>query len=104
RAGEKAKRSSAHEVAIAHFRQAVEVLERQPESEERLRQELQVRIGLGAALIVARGYAAPEVGEAYARARELCGEGGEMPQLFSVLRGLFSFRVVRAEHPAARGL
>ena len=34
-----------------------------------------------------KGYAAPEVEVAYARARELCQQMGETPQLFPVLCG-----------------
>ena len=37
-----------------------------------------------------KGYAAPEVGKTYARARELCQQVGETPQLFSMLYGLGS--------------
>ena len=49
-----------------------------------------------------KGYAAPEAGQAYARARELCRQVGETPQLLSVLEGLFAFYLVRAELQTAR--
>src|SRR5262249_27262058 len=51
-----------------------------------------------------KGQAAPEVGQAYARARELCRQVGETPQLFPVLFGLWRFYQVRAEHQTAREL
>ena len=38
-----------------------------------------------------KGYAAPEVEKAYTRARELCQQVGETPQLFPVLWGLWVF-------------
>ena len=38
-----------------------------------------------------KGYAAPEVEQAYTRARELCQQVGETPQLFPVLLGLLVF-------------
>ena len=38
-----------------------------------------------------KGYAAPEVEKAYTRARELCQQVGETPQLFPVLCGLWIF-------------
>ena len=38
-----------------------------------------------------KGYAAPEVEHAYTRARELCQQVGETPQLFPVLWGLWVF-------------
>ena len=44
-----------------------------------------------------KGYAAPEVEHAYTRARELCQQVGETPQLFPVLWGLWLFYLVRGE-------
>jgi predicted ATPase len=41
------------------------------------------------------------VEQAYARARELCQQIGETPQLCQVLHGLWTFYVVRAEHRTA---
>jgi predicted ATPase len=51
-----------------------------------------------------RGYAASEVEYAYARARELCRQVGETPQLFQALWGLWYFHLVRAEFQTAREL
>ena len=48
--------------------------------------------------------AAPEVEQAYTRARELCQQVGETPQLFPVLLGLWTFYLVRAEFQTARDL
>jgi predicted ATPase len=42
-----------------------------------------------------KGFAASEVEQIYARARELCQQMGETPQLFPVLAGLFSFYLVQ---------
>src|SRR5206468_4918924 len=61
-------------------------------------------ISLGPSLMAARGFAAPEVGYAYARARELCQQIGETPQLFPVLYGLYRFYLLRAELHTAREL
>jgi predicted ATPase len=44
------------------------------------------------------------VEKAYARARELCRQVGETPQLFHVLLGLWAFYLVRAEYKTARAL
>src|SRR5262249_50400613 len=49
-------------------------------------------------------WAAPEVGKAYARARDLCRQIGEAPELFRVLFGLFTFYLVRAELGTAHEL
>ena len=46
-------------------------------------------------LIATKGWAAPEVEQAYTRARELCQQVGETPQLFPVLFGLWQFYLVR---------
>jgi predicted ATPase len=51
-----------------------------------------------------RGYAASEVEAAYARARELCQQVGDTPQLFQALWGLWYFSLVRAEFQTAREL
>jgi predicted ATPase len=48
-----------------------------------------------------KGYGAPEVQRAYARARELCRQVGDHSRYFSALWGLYSFYLVRAEYPTA---
>ena len=48
-------------------------------------------MALGGALMVIRGQAAPEAGNAYARALELCRRIGETPRLFPVLGALSVF-------------
>jgi predicted ATPase len=55
-------------------------------------------------LVVAKGQGAPEVGQVYARACELCGQAGETPQLFPILFGLWRFYLVRAEYQTAQEL
>src|SRR5262249_54086725 len=59
---------------------------------------------LGAPLVATKGFAAPEVGVTYNRARALCQQVGETPQLFPALRGLWNFSLVRAELQVAREL
>ena len=60
---------------------------------------------MGYALIVFKGSAAPEVGRAFARARELSYQLPETPQLFHLLWGLWTFWLVRGEiDPTAREL
>jgi predicted ATPase len=51
-----------------------------------------------------KGLAAPEVGKAYTRARELCQQVGETPQLLPVLFGLWRFYLNRAEFQTGREL
>jgi predicted ATPase len=66
-----------------------------PDTPERSQAELAFRIMLGTALITTQGYAAPEVEQAFARARELCALLGENPQLIFALSGLARFYLVR---------
>src|SRR5207302_1977970 len=75
-----------------------------PDTPEHTQEELLLQTGLGAALMAAKGSAAPEVEQAYARARDLCRRIGETPQLFRVLGGLWTFYSARAEHQTARKL
>ena len=51
-----------------------------------------------------KGYSSPELLQAYARARELCQQVGETPQLFQVLRGVWYFYLHRVELRTAREL
>jgi predicted ATPase len=103
RSGERDLERSAYAEAISHLRQGLELLEALPDHPERVKQELSLRLTLGSALMATRGYADPEVGEMYLRARELCRELGEAPpQLFPALHGLYRFYHVRGRLQAAR--
>ena len=58
-----------------------------PEGLHRNRTELGLQTSLGAALIAARGFAAPETGRAYERAWQLCRQQGAGPQQMPALFG-----------------
>jgi predicted ATPase len=103
-AGEQAAQRSAYAEAIDQLSRGVELAQTLPETHERARQELLVQLALGPALNVTRGYGTPEVEQAYARARDLCEQVGEAPQLFRVLEGLFAIHQTRAEHDRAAEL
>jgi class 3 adenylate cyclase/predicted ATPase len=100
-AGRLAVRRSAMAEAVAHFAAALELLASLPAAPERDRTELELRLALGAALNATRGWASPEMGRAYARARELCQELGEDLLLPRAPHGLSLFHVNRAEMDAA---
>ena len=102
KAGQQAAQNSAHTEAIHHFTTALELLTPLPDTPERVQQELTVQLTLAASLQVTKGPAAPEVGNAYTRAQELCQQGGDTRQLFSVLHGLWLFHHVQADLTAAR--
>jgi len=65
---------------------------------------LALQLGLGSALRVAKGWSASEVGQAFARARELCRQIGETPHLFHGLAGLWGFYCVNGELETALDL
>jgi class 3 adenylate cyclase/predicted ATPase len=101
-AGQRAVQRSANVEAIVHLRQGIELLTALPETPERIQQELTFQTTLGPALMAARGYGSPEVGQAYNRARELCSQVGETPELFSVLWGMWMFYLGQGDHATSR--
>src|SRR5262249_44056038 len=103
-AGQKAIERSAHVEAIAHLRQGLALLQTLPETHERVQREVDMLIALGASLRATKGTAAVEVGETYTRARQLCEHLENPHQLFPILRGLWNYYQVRAEHQAAYAL
>ena len=104
RAGERAVERSAHLEAVSHFTTGIALLTSLPETSARARQALTLHIALGAALQVAKGFAAPEVEQAYAQARALCQQVGETPELVPVLLGLWRFYHSRSQLHIAREL
>ncbi|WP_437971822.1 protein kinase [Sorangium sp. So ce260] len=101
RAGEASLISSAHAEAISHLRRGLDLLKQLPETKERTRDEITLQTTLGVPLMITRGYAAPEVEAAYARAHALCREAGSSPQLFPALWGLWIFFHVRGDYALA---
>jgi class 3 adenylate cyclase/predicted ATPase len=104
RAGERAIARSAYVEAISHLTRGLELLQAYPDIPEHSQRELALYTALGVPLQATKGWAAPEVGHAYTRARELCQQMGDTPQLFPVLRGLWRFYQVRGEVRTAHAL
>jgi len=104
KAGQRAIEHSANNEAVRHFKQGLELLKSLPDDSQRIQKELMLQSSLGAPLVMTKGYGAPEVQSAYARARELCQQTGETRQLFTALRGLWVFYLVRAEYRTAHEL
>jgi class 3 adenylate cyclase/predicted ATPase len=104
RAGERAVQRSAYVEAISHLTRGLELLQSLPDTPERVQHELVMQTTLGPALMASRGWGAPEVERAYARAHELCRQVEDMPQLFSILYGLRTFYLMRAELRTAHAL
>ena len=101
RAGDLANRRSAYPEAIAHVTQGLTVLGTLPATAVRVDQEIRLRLALGRPLAATSGTGAPQVGETYARLRQLCGHGEDLALRFAALRGLRAFYTGRAEHHRA---
>jgi tetratricopeptide (TPR) repeat protein len=104
RAGQQALERSANLEAVQHLTTGLELLATLPETPVRAQQELDLQLALGSALIATKGNTAPEVEQTYVRARALCAQSGETPQLFLTLRGLCRLYTNRGALPTAREL
>lgn len=103
-AGKKAIKRSANTDAIVHLNKALSVLKRLPESVSTVEYELAIQATLGLAYMIHKGYAAPEVEKAYARAYSLCKMSGETAATFPILCGLWEYFVVRGQLSTAADL
>ncbi len=96
-AAQHALQRSANVEAIQHLTTGLTLLKTFPDTPERAQQELVIQAALGPVLIATKGYAAPDVEQAYSRAHALCQQVEETLQRFPVLRGLWSFYLARGE-------
>jgi predicted ATPase len=101
-AADNAIRRFAYREAVVLSRRGLELLWKLPDTPERAEQELCLQLTLGVPLIATEGYAAPDVGSVYLRARELCQQLGETPDVSEALWGLWTFYTLRAELGTAR--
>jgi len=97
KAGLRCIERSANVEAIGHLTKGLTFVRALPQSAERDVQELQFLNPLGTTYIAARGYAAPEVGPIFSRARELADRIGQPAQRFAVMWGNFAWHVVRGD-------
>ena len=104
RAGQQALERSANLEAVQHLSTALDQLATLPETPARAQQELDLQLALGSALIATKGPATPEVEQTYARARALCQQVGDTPQLLPTLWGLCRFYQSRGALPTAQEL
>jgi predicted ATPase/DNA-binding SARP family transcriptional activator len=87
-AGQQAVRQYANQEAISYYRRGLDILQSQPETEQRLHQELELQIALSVPVMAIKGYASPETKSIFDQARNLCQKLGETPILFTSLVGL----------------
>jgi serine/threonine protein kinase/predicted ATPase len=97
KAGLRSRERSAEREAISHLSRGLTLLDSLDESPARDARELELLIALGAAYIASRGYAAPEIGPVFRRARTLCERLGQSPQLVAIVVGIWEWHFVRGE-------
>ncbi len=97
KAGTRSREKFANVEAISHLSKGLDLLGTLARSPERDIQELEFLNPLGTAYIAVHGYAAPQVGPVYQRARELCERSGQPSQLFAFMWGTWIWHLVRAD-------
>ncbi len=96
-AGLQALSRGASAQTVQNLEAALVLLEETPQGAWRDQTELAILNGLGTAYIAVMGYAAPEVGPIFQRAREIASTAGDPQQQFGMIFGNFAWRVVRGE-------
>jgi predicted ATPase len=97
RAGHRSAARSALAEAAAQFQKGLDQLALLPDDREHQRQELEFCSALGAVLQAVKGNAAPETGQAYARARELWEQLGFPSEFLHVPWGQSTYHMARGE-------
>jgi class 3 adenylate cyclase/predicted ATPase len=97
KAGHRSAARSAMTEAAAQFHKGLDQLALLPDTPERQRQELELSSGVGAALMAAKGFAAPETGQAHARARELWVQLGSPSEFLQIPYGQSRYHMFRGE-------
>jgi tetratricopeptide (TPR) repeat protein len=99
---------TAHVEAAEHCRTALALLDRLPETRERIEAEIRLNVLLAVQLTILRGNAEPGVLQAFERAHAAAERLGETWALFRTLRGLTTYHLVRgnvaAGHAVSRRL
>jgi predicted ATPase len=104
KAGQQSSSRSALIEAESQLTKGLGLIPALADSSVRVERELAFQTTLGPIFMATRGYASEEVERTYGRARELCQQLGNTPQVFDVLWGLRSFYNVRADFRTAREL
>ncbi len=103
-ASDQSQRRSAAAESIRHLSRGIELLDALPEGISRRELELQLQIELGKTVVAAEGWGNADAEAAYQRARELCEDIGELPQVFQVIRGLVIYYTAKSELRTANEL
>ena len=101
RAGGRAAKRSANVEAAAHLTRGLALIQDLPQSEDRLRLEVQFHTAIGVTMMATKGWGAPEVLQAYSAAKILCERLGDPSELFTVLRGEGQYHMISGNLRAA---
>ena len=101
-AAQAAARLYAHDETIRLARRGLALLEASPDSPHKAAVEVGLQMTYGLSVKTSQGYAVPEVGRAYARARELCRQIQDPARVVPVLVGLSAHHVVSGEITTSR--
>jgi tetratricopeptide (TPR) repeat protein/energy-coupling factor transporter ATP-binding protein EcfA2 len=101
RAGQKATSQAACNEAVKHYTRALELLEKQPESEQITHQRFDIYLELAQQLILTDGYASDRVVHAFDTARKLNKVIGDQEKFFPTLWGLWRVNYVRSLYDEA---
>jgi predicted ATPase len=97
KAGQLAVTRSAMTEAAAQLQKGLDLLAGLPDGDWRRQRELELLLALGRALLATKGYAAPAVGETYARAEALAEQLDRSDCLALLLWGQWAFHLTRSE-------
>jgi len=97
-AGKHATHLASFEDAIVHLEKALFLLESQPVTVEKDLLELELLTSLNAPLMLARGYASPELGIVCNRSVQLLNNIPQKPDLFPIFFLLAAYYLMRAEY------
>ena len=95
-------RRFAYQEAVDLARRGIELIANLPPTREVLNESLCLHLTLGVPLIAIEGYASPNVGRVYTKARELYDELGDSPDVSEVLWGSWTFHTLSGDLETAR--
>jgi predicted ATPase len=104
KAGKRSTARSALPEAAAQLKKGLDQLALLPDTPERQRPELEFHVVLGAVLTPTKGFAAPEVGHAHARARELWEQLNSSSEFLQIPYGQSLYHQYRGELDLAQHL
>jgi tetratricopeptide (TPR) repeat protein len=103
-AGKQSAARSAHNEAVGHLRQGLRLIAHIDDPLLRSKMELLLQTALGNSLRATKGWSFEQVKQAYARALQLCREGGFEAHAFPALFGLWAWNFVHAALAEAHAL